>query len=344
MDKSVAASRAPKLSVLMCVFNGEHFLREAVESVLAQDFSDFEFIIIDDGSTDGTAAILNAFDDPRIRITHNGSNLGLINALNLGLEMARGEFIGRMDADDICQPDRFQKQLALLEDNPEIGCCGSWLRVIGESTLYKFPLTHEAIKAALLEYNPMAHPSIVFRSKLIQEAGLSYDLRFPGAEDYELWSRIIFLTGFANISEPLLLYRRHDQQVTQKKQATVETSSGRIKLGLLRSLAIAPDERESTVHLFLFNGQFRELKKTPILPEADRWLYKLYSANKSLRQFEERYLLELWQSKLLITCISRYDLKVWAALKRSKCFQYAGVPLWERRKIFIKCLLRKKVD
>ena len=343
MVERVDSIKSPGLSVIMCVYNGESFLKEAVESVLRQSYTSFEFIVVNDGSTDRSAGILDTFDDPRIKRIDNRSNLGLIRSLNIGLDVAKGEFIARMDADDICAPDRFQKQLSFLKDNPDIGVCGSWVKIVGEEATYKFPLTNDEIMAALLEYNAMAHPSVLFRSKLLKESGLRYDSQFPGAEDYELWSRMIFLTRFANIPEPLLFYRRHGQQVTQNKKKLVETSSGRIKLGLLRPLNIEPTDRESMVHLFLFNDQFIELKGGSILAEADEWMYKIVSANRLCRKFRESYLLRLWKKKLLITCIDRYGLKEWAVLKRSRCFQLAGVTTWEKSKIFVKCLLRKRV-
>jgi glycosyltransferase involved in cell wall biosynthesis len=343
MDKSLGAVQFPELSVIMCVYNGESFLKEAVESVLRQTYASFEFIVVNDGSTDRSSEILASFDDPRIKKIDNNGNLGLIRSLNLGLDLAKGEFIARMDADDICAPDRLQKQMSFLKDNHDIGVCGTWLKIVGEEASYEFPTTHDEIIAALLEYNSMAHPSVMFRTKVLKDSGLRYDLGFPGAEDYELWSRLIFLTRFANIPETLLFYRRHGQQVTQNKKKLVEVSSGRIKLGLLKSLDIEPTERESMVHLFLFNDQFRELRGGSILPEADEWMYKIISANRLFRKFPESHLLGLWKKKLVITCIDRFGLKQWAVLKRSRCFELAGVTLWERAKIFVKCLLATKV-
>jgi glycosyltransferase involved in cell wall biosynthesis len=343
MVKSIDNSEPAVLSVIMCVYNGEAFLKEAVESVLAQTYAFFEFIVVNDGSTDHTADILASFDDPRMVVITNGANLGLIRSLNIGLAAATGTFIARMDADDICRPERFEKQLAFLKQHPEVGLCGTWLQIIGDDSRYTFPLTHEEIKLSLLDYNPIAHPSVLFRSKVLKEAGLTYDPGFPGAEDYELWSRAILLTRFANLPETLLLYRRHGQQVTQSKQQVMVASSGKIKLNMLRTLGIHPDERESTVHLFLFNGQFKELKGLDILEEADAWLHKLVSANRSFHQFRESDLLALWKSKLLVTCVDRYNLRIWAALKRSRCFEWAPGTIGERSKLFIKCLLRISV-
>jgi glycosyltransferase involved in cell wall biosynthesis len=327
----------------MCVYNGQEFLTEAVQSVLSQTFTSFEFIVVNDGSTDGSAAILLSFNDPRIRIIENVRNLGLIRSLNIGLEAARGELIARMDADDICVPERFAKQVDFLDRDPDIGLCGTWLQIIGEDQRYTFPLTHEEIKVALLEYNPIAHPSIMFRSRVIKEAGLTYDIDFPGAEDYELWTRAIFLTKFANIPEPLLFYRKHSQQVTQNKKDEVAATSGKIKIGLLKSLAICPGERESVIHSFLFNDQFKEYRTAAILEEADEWLYRIFSANRRVKQFDDGLFLALWKTKLFVTCIDRYDLKKWKQLKRSRLFKIANITMREKIKLVIKCLIRTKV-
>jgi glycosyltransferase involved in cell wall biosynthesis len=343
MANNIDSSQPRELSVIMCVYNGEAFLKEAVESVLAQTYASFEFIVINDGSTDHTADILASFGDSRMVVITNATNLGLIRSLNIGLGAATGTFIARMDADDICRPERFEKQLAFLKQHPEVGLCGTWLQIIGDDSRYTFPLTHEEIKVGLLDYTPIAHPSVVFRRKVFKDAGLTYDPGFPGAEDYELWTRAIFLTKFANIPETLLFYRRHSQQVTQSKQQTVVESSGKIKLRMPLALGIHPDERESMIHLFLFNGQFKELKGLNILEEADAWLNKLVSANRLFHQFRESDLLALWKSKLLVTCIARYDLRIWAALTRSRCFKWAPVTMGERSKLFIKCLLRVSI-
>jgi glycosyltransferase involved in cell wall biosynthesis len=333
----------PQLSVILCVYNGETFLEEAIRSVLAQTFGSFEFLIVDDGSTDGTAAILAACTDRRIRVIRNGSNLGLIASLNIGLEAATGEFIARMDADDVCTPGRFQRQIDFLRQHLDIGLCGSWLQVIGEETVIPFPVTHEQIKVALLDQNPLAHPSVLFRSRLISDNGLKYDAEFLAAEDYELWTRLVFLTKLANIPEPLLLYRQHEQQVTSKKMAVVNSAAGRIKLRLLNSLELYPTEREKMIHLFLFNNDYRDLRHGDILAEADEWLNRLFAANRKFRQFDELDLLPLWKKKLLITCIDYYSIPKWKVLKRTHCFRLAGFSPVEKMKLLIKCLLKRKV-
>ena len=333
----------PRISVLMCVYNGQDYLADAIQSILNQTFGDFEFLVVNDGSTDDSFAILTSFRDQRIRIIDNGNNLGLIRSLNIGLDAARGEFIARMDADDICTPDRFEKQIAFFDSHPDVGICGSWLSIIDAQEVYRFPLTHEEIKLAMLEYNPVAHPSVMLRSSVVNQPRLRYDPDFPGAEDYELWTRAVFATKFANLPETLVRYRKHDQQVTKKKMEEVNTTSGRIKISMLKSLGITPNEAEIKLHLLLFNDQYKEMRDDQLLPEADAWINRIVSANLKHGQFDDRQLRALWRSKLFITCIDRYDLGKWKILKKTLCYRAAEVQTSEKVKLFIKCLVRKKV-
>jgi glycosyltransferase involved in cell wall biosynthesis len=333
----------PRISVLMCVYNGQDYLADAVQSVLHQTFGDFEFLIVNDGSTDRSAAILSSFGDQRIRIIDNGNNLGLIRSLNIGLDAAKGEFVARMDADDICTPDRFQKQIAFFDSHPDVGICGSWLSIIDKQEVYKFPLTHDEIKLAMLGYNPVAHPSVMLRSSALNRSGMRFDPDFPDAEDYELWTRVVLTTRFANLPETLLRYRKHDKQVTQKKMDLVNTTSGRIKIGLLSSLGISPTETERKLHLFLFNDQYKELRTDELLPEADAWMNKIVSANLRFQQFDDRRLRALWRAKVFVTCIDRYDLGKWKLLKKTLCYKATAVPASEKVKLFIKCLVKRKV-
>ena len=120
------------VTVLMPVYNGEMYLREAIDSILHQTFTDFEFLIINDGSTDNSETIILSYDDSRIRYEKNDSNLKLIATLNKGIELAKGKYIVRMDADDISIPDRIEKQVAFLEKNPDVGICGSWFTAFGQ--------------------------------------------------------------------------------------------------------------------------------------------------------------------------------------------------------------------
>jgi glycosyltransferase involved in cell wall biosynthesis len=200
----------PKLSVIMSVLNGEPYLREGVESVLTQTFEDFEFIVLDDGSTDNTAQILESYDDPRIVRLSNPANLGLPKSFNRCLSVCRGEIIVRQDADDMSMPSRFMEQLDYLERHPDIGVLGTQMDVVDErgDFLYKYelPISHPMIAWQLFFGRSLAHPTVMMRRSLIERVG-GYNPSFPYSEDFELWTRLVEITRIENLSNPLYKYR-----------------------------------------------------------------------------------------------------------------------------------------
>jgi glycosyltransferase involved in cell wall biosynthesis len=213
---------ASKISVLMSVFNGEPFLREAVESILHQSFADFEFIIVDDASTDNTAKILDSYDDPRIVRLHNPANLGLTRSLNRGLNICRGEFIARQDADDVSLPSRLEVQLTYLEQQPEIGVLGIQMDIINELGdlvgKYEVPCSSAMIAWQLFFGRSLAHPTVMLRRALIETAG-AYDPAFPYIEDFELWTRLIAITRIENLNQTLYKYRSRAGSISVTKSS-----------------------------------------------------------------------------------------------------------------------------
>jgi glycosyltransferase involved in cell wall biosynthesis len=213
-------SLPPLVSVVMPVYNGELFLDEAVESILAQSLQDFEFIVIDDGSTDRTPSILERYrqSDRRVQILTHSENLGIVAALNVGMDNAHGKYLARMDADDISLPLRLEKQVDYLEANPEIGLLGCGLRVIDKDKnaigSLHYPQDDLSIRWTSLFESPFAHPAIIVRSDLIRNKGLHYDPYYERVEDYPLWLEILKYTRGANLPEELLLYRLHSQGIT----------------------------------------------------------------------------------------------------------------------------------
>lgn len=213
----------PKVSVLMCVYNCEKYLREAMDSVLSQTFNDFEFIIINDGSTDNSKSILESYSDRRIRLFNN-SNKGLTKSLNEGIGYSRGEYIARMDADDISFSERLKKQVDFLESNKDVAMCGTWAEFIntrGEYiTDYKTPVSDSDILKELIFHNPFVHPSVMIRKEIFEKVGL-YDENFRFAQDYELWTRIVTKYKTTNIPEKLLKYRLLKEGITKSKNFKV---------------------------------------------------------------------------------------------------------------------------
>jgi glycosyltransferase involved in cell wall biosynthesis len=213
---------SPPISVLLAVYNGQRYLRQAVDSVLAQTFEDFEFIIIDDGSTDQTRSILEEYarKDSRLRLVSR-PNQGLTVTLNEGLAMARGEFLARMDADDICRPTRFAKQLAYLQEYPDCVLVGSRVLLIDPDGL---PIrqacdeqTHEEIdQAHLNRLWPVVHPAVMMRTAAVRQIG-GYRNQYNTLEDLDLFLRLAEIGKLANLPEVLLDYRQHFASVTHSR-------------------------------------------------------------------------------------------------------------------------------
>ena len=213
-------STNPLVSVLMSVYNGDRYLNEAVESILSQTYEDFEFIIINDGSTDQTKEILSSFSeiDHRIRVFHQ-ENHGLIFSLNKGLELARGKYVARMDADDISLPRRLEEQINYLRANPDVGVLGTQMEIINENGKkigkYQVPCSHNLIIWQVLFGRPFAHPSVMFKKSIIEQVG-GYSKKYTHAEDLELWSRLVGKTQFRNLSESLCKYRALSNSISVK--------------------------------------------------------------------------------------------------------------------------------
>ncbi len=209
----------PTISVIMPVYNAQTYLRECIDSVLNQTFADFEFIIIDDCCTDSTATILSSYNDARIKIFKNETNLGLTKSLNRAIELAQGKYIARMDADDICLPTRFEKQFQLLEAKPQIGLCGTWYENFGDRNgIARYNTTHNEIVLGLLYQSQFCHPTVMMRKEILDKHHLRYDTEFTTAQDYELWSRIAHVCETANVADVLLRYRFHAESVSSKKK------------------------------------------------------------------------------------------------------------------------------
>jgi glycosyltransferase involved in cell wall biosynthesis len=206
----------------MSVYNGQKYLREAIDSVLNQTFADFELIAIDDGSTDGSGAVLREYTDPRLKLLTNETNLGLIGSLNRGLAAARGEYVARQDCDDLLEPERLAKQVAYLDAHPDVVLVGTWMQLIDEHgadiTLWRYPTTNAEIRWAMLFNTAVGHPAAMFRAAVARDAG-GYSPDFLFAEDYDLWSRLAARGNVANIPEPLQRYRVHGNTVSTKNSA-----------------------------------------------------------------------------------------------------------------------------
>lgn len=207
---------APKVSVLMPVYNGERYLREAIDSILKQTLRDFEFIIVDDGSTDSSPDIIASYSDPRIRMLRNAVNCGLVASLNRAIEVATTPFLARMDSDDISLPDRLLEQLRFMQANSDVAASGTWAIEIdadGKQLALRTAPTGEEVAHEFWRPSPLIHPTAIIRRSHLGE--LRYDPRALHAEDYDLWLRLANKHPLQNLPRALLLYRVHGSSITQ---------------------------------------------------------------------------------------------------------------------------------
>ena len=275
------------VTVLMPVYNGGKYLNEAIESILGQIYTDFEFLIIDDGSTDNSSQIIKSYSDPRIRILDNEKNLGLAHTLNRGIASARGKYIARMDCDDIALPSRLGKQVSYMDAHPGVGVCGSWIRVINtlQNRVWAPPVDSESIKCKLLFGSPFAHSSVMIRRDAFLNLGLKYDPLYPHAEDYQLWVNAAVCLSLANIPEILLFYRNHRNQVGRVHQQEQLSSAQKIRINQLHRLGLNPKPEDIGLHDAISERNFIQEKE--FVAKTEFWLKTLRDANNTRKVYHK---------------------------------------------------------
>ena len=251
---------SPRVTVLMTVYNGVSFLREAIRSVLGQTFDDFEFLIIDDASTDESVQLIRSYDDARIRLVLNSPNIGQPASLNKGLENARGEYVARLDQDDACLPDRLQAQVTLLDERADVAIVGTWLYAIdsrGRKIRRWCPRIDNFgayLGTLALGLCPMWHPSVMYRRKAILELD-GYDPTFAPADDYDLWTKVARarLNG-AIVPEFLTLQRVHGGRQSIIGSTVQEDETRRSHDRFVREFSDSPQVEELGLLLRLQDG------------------------------------------------------------------------------------------
>ncbi|MBI2843637.1 MAG: glycosyltransferase [Armatimonadetes bacterium] len=311
----------PCISVVMAVYNTAPYLEEAVNSILSQTRGDFEFIIVNDGSADGSGEILDNYSnmDHRIRVVHQ-ENRGLPASLNRGIQLARGKYVARMDGDDISLPERLEKQVSFMGSNPDIGLCGTACRLFGDKSGVSWTMTDpEEIRCRMLFWPCVTHPTVMMRRDLILKHDLYYRTDFKQAEDYELWVRFSQVCKITNLPETLFLYRIRAKQATAAFEDDVARWSGKIQAGALRMLGIEPSDEEMELHLALHKSRFE--KSRDFVERVEGWLCKIADANKVTRAFDEDTLAWVLCERWAAVCAgSNLGIWAWRRLKESKLY------------------------
>ncbi len=267
------------LSVILPVFNAEQYVDDAILSILQQDHNDFEFIIANDGSTDDSLRKIKAHTDKRIRVIHNEMNSGLIDTLNMMIPECRGEFIARMDADDICDPNRLSTQLEYMKRNRATGVVSAFMRDLQSNKVagaHRF-LESNQVKAALPFTNPIVHPAVMFRKSVLGGA-LKYDKTFLHAEDYGLWITLLPVTEFGVIPLPLIKHRAHRDQISARHHPIQLEGIRKAQARLFGMLGVDFGAADAELHLQLFVEKYPQ-EDTEFISKAELWLLKLFAAN-----------------------------------------------------------------
>lgn len=268
--------RSPRVTVLMPIHNGERFLRKAIDSILSQTFTDFEFLIIDDGSNDMSIGIVESYHDPRIVLKRNITNRGTMFVLNEGMDSARGEYIIRMDCDDISLPRRLETQVKFMDANPLIGISGGGMRLIKKGRLKNTMTlqTHDTeLKITLLFQTCFFHPTVIIRKSAIGENRYPDNLVYT--QDYNFWISMADKTGYANLETTLLHFRLHDGQISTRK-ADLQHSNAR----LIRQEYLNRVFPETTGMNLELHHQIAENRSDLNLQETGNWLEYLADINQ----------------------------------------------------------------
>jgi cellulose synthase/poly-beta-1,6-N-acetylglucosamine synthase-like glycosyltransferase len=254
---SMPSGDAPPLTVFTPFYKNIEYFDETIVSVLSQSFRDFEYLMINDGDPAVAAAIQTRYNDPRIRIINTPTPLGLGGSRNAGLHEARGELIAFIDSDDVCEPGRFEKQVAFLGAHPDHVLVGGALRYIDETSRTigsrAYPESDAEIKARLVAVNCIAQPSVMARRQALIDAG-GYDAEIPYAEDYALWIRLARFGRFQNLAEPLVAYRIHSESGKHRLLRLALRDTLRVKIGAIRKHGFALTPRATVsiaAHLLL---------------------------------------------------------------------------------------------
>ncbi|SHG18803.1 glycosyltransferase family 2 protein [Flavobacterium defluvii] len=333
----------PEISVIIPVFNAASFLHETIESILNQSFSDFEVIILNDKSTDESLHIIKKFqsEDNRIIIIDKEHNVGPANLRNEGINAAKGKFIALMDADDIAMPSRFEKQIEILKNNPEIGVCGTWFTFFGlkKNKLIKHNTEPDAIKVSFLHSCNIGNPTVMFKKEVLGD--LKFDNDYVPVEDYDLWSRLLAKTKFYNIPESLLNYRQHNNNISKTKIDNVNRSVRRVKINQLAQLEINPEDPK--IDFYLNAVSFKKRLSPEDIIETINASKVLISQNEKLGYFNQ----EVFQkhiTKNLIRIIRNagsYNLSFYKHLKNNESVLFQKIKWIDKVILYFKSLKAK---
>jgi glycosyltransferase involved in cell wall biosynthesis len=328
-----------KVTVFIPAYNREKYIGEAIESILAQSYTNFEILLIDDGSTDGTVDIMHSFSDSRLRIIRNETNLGIPRTRNKGIEHARGEFIAMLDSDDRAFPTRLEKQVNFLEAHHDFAQVGSWCRMMDQQgrplkKIKRQPILPEDVDVQLLFRCSLSNRSIMARTRILREYGYRND--YPRCQDYDLHMRLAKKYKLGNLPECLVYGRIHPEQITGQTFDLGNAKKREIVRGQLTELGMSFSETDLDPHLTL--SRMRKLDFVPdfqYIQWAENWLLQLLEANKKTHRYSQNSLETAVGEKWMRTCWTAWSsigLKSYHYFFRSPLRRTAAISL--KRNLF----------
>lgn len=310
----------PKISVIMPVYNAEPFLKESIKSILNQTYTDFELLILNDKSTDNSLEVIQQCQqkDSRIVVINKKTNVGPANLRNEGIHIAKGNFIALMDADDIALPNRFKKQVEVLENNPDIGVCGTWFTFFGskKDKVIRHGEDHNHIKISFLHSCGIGNPTIMLKKEILNDFEFNND--YVPVEDYDLWSRLLPKTKFHNIQESLLNYRQHNNNISKTKIDNVNKSIKRVKANQMTEFGINSTDPEIDFYINAVSVK-RGLLPDEIIKIINASKF-LLSQNVKLKNFDHLQLEEHIERTLIRTIrnASKYNFSYYNHLRKNE--------------------------
>jgi glycosyltransferase involved in cell wall biosynthesis len=337
-------SEKPFITVFMPVYNAGKYLNEAIISILNQTYENFEFLIVNDGSTDDSLNTIKSFNDKRIRLIENESNKGLIASLNIGLTESRGEYIVRMDQDDISLSHRIETQIKFLLENPEYGLLGSWFEDFGEdipNKLVKYSTDDNVIRIKHLYQTHISHPTAVIKREVILKHNLQFDPARVHGEDYDLWVRMSQFCKLSNYPEMLVLKRDHPRSITNKYSQLMSDTCSNVKQYQFQKMGIELNRTQLDLYTRFADPEwhFNEMEldiledilnkiilannKSGFIPIdeyrnylAEKWFHLCYHNNKIKNQGFKRFHRVSFSKYYNLSSVSKLKFRIKSAISK----------------------------
>lgn len=336
-------SHSIRISVIVPAYNVERYIAATLDSLLRQTLPDFEVIVIDDGSTDGTSQVVEGYDDPRILLVRHDKNKGLSAARNTGVQLARGHFIALLDADDLALPTRLAEQVAALENDPTLGMVGSHVGVLDaegrpREIIWRRPVTPEEAAIRMLFRNTFS-AVMTFRKSVIPSGGYR---NLPMAEDYDFNMRVARHTKVMNIDKVLTQVRMRHEGLTHSKPELMERCLRDVMREQIRDLDIEPTPHQLDLNRHV--GALTMPNSLILLTEIETWLMKLCDANTKIKRYPDTFFREILSEEWFQVCkfaapLGFDALRIWRA---SRLSHYWKPSRYEVLKFFTKCLVRHR--